>query len=76
MAKRLTKREKQQINRTVKKHWQVILVIVLLIAILFAVAYYMGWLDKFLKIIDMLKYRNWNHINAQLIISSFSEVKG
>lgn len=52
MGKKLTKKQKQQINKTIKNHWKIIVVIILLLAILFAVAYYMGWLDKFFKPVD------------------------
>lgn len=45
MGKKLTKKEKKQINNFIIRNWTVIIVLVLLVAVLFGVAYYMGWLD-------------------------------
>ena len=44
MAK-LTKREKKKLNGIAKKHWKPLLVIAIILIILVAVAYYMGWID-------------------------------
>ena len=49
MAKKLTKREKNKIDKLAVKHWKVTLVLLLILSSLFVVAYFMGWLDKFLK---------------------------
>lgn len=45
MSRRLTKREKRELNNVAKRHWKAILVILLLLVVLFVVAYYMGWID-------------------------------
>jgi len=44
MAK-LTKREKKKLQGVAKKHWKPLLVIAIILIILVAVAYYMGWID-------------------------------
>ena len=49
MVKRLTKREKQKLNKLATKHWRVTIAIILLIAMFLVLAYFMGWLDKFFK---------------------------
>lgn len=45
MAKKLTKKQQKQVHKFVQANWTVLLVLVLLLAILVGVAYYMGWLD-------------------------------
>ena len=45
MSRRLTKRQKRQLNNMAKRHWKVLLAILLIMVVLFAVAYYMGWID-------------------------------
>lgn len=45
MARRLTKRQKRELNKVVKNHWKAILVILLLLVFFCVVAYYMGWID-------------------------------
>lgn len=45
MGKKLTKKEQKKINNFIIRNWTVIIVLVLLVAILVGVAYYMGWLD-------------------------------
>ena len=59
MAK-LTKREKKKLNGIAKKHWKPLLVIAIILIILVAVAYYMGWIDllinKFKKPVDKILY--------------------
>ena len=49
MAKRLTKREKQKLNKLAIKNWRAVTAIILLLAIVLTVAYFMGWLDKCFK---------------------------
>lgn len=49
MGKKLTKREKNKMNKLALKHWKVTLALLLLLGTLFVVAYFMGWLDKFFK---------------------------
>lgn len=45
MAKKLTKREREKVNKFIFANWKVLLVLVLLVIVLIGVAYYMGWLD-------------------------------
>lgn len=49
MAKRMTKKERERVNKFVFANWKVLLVLFVLVAILFGVAYYMGWLDILFK---------------------------
>ncbi len=45
MPRRMTKRERREVARIARANWKAILAILILIAILVAVAYYMGWID-------------------------------
>ncbi len=45
MAKRLTKRQKRELNNIAKRHWKSIIVVLLLLVVFCVVAYYMGWFD-------------------------------
>jgi len=49
MGKKLTKREKQKLNKMAVKHWRIVSSLILIAVVLLAFAYYMGWLDKWLK---------------------------
>lgn len=51
MGKKLTKREKQKIKKTVSKNWKIIVAILLIIVMFLTIAYFTGWLDKFIEII-------------------------
>lgn len=46
MGKKLTKREKQKLNKFAVKHWKIVVSILLLLVLAIGFAYYMGWLDK------------------------------
>ena len=45
MPKKLTKKQKRELNNVAKRHWKAILSILLILVVLFVVAYYMGWID-------------------------------
>ena len=47
--KKLTKREKQKLNKMAIKHWRVTIAIVILVVMFVTLAYFMGWLDKWFK---------------------------
>ncbi|MGN0960978.1 MAG: ComEC/Rec2 family competence protein [Christensenellales bacterium] len=49
MAKRLTKKQQKQVNKFVLANWKFLLVLLMIIVVLFCVAYYMGWLDILFK---------------------------
>lgn len=49
MTKKLTKREKQKLNKIAIKHWRIVIAVLLLAVVFLGFAYYMGWLDKWLK---------------------------
>ena len=45
MSRRLTKRQKREMNKFARNNWKAILVVLLILVVLFVVAYYMGWID-------------------------------
>jgi len=49
MAKKLTKKEKQQINKVVRKNWKAVIAIALIVIVFLPIAYFMGWFDSLFK---------------------------
>ena len=49
MAKKLTKRQKNKLNKAAMKHWRVVVAILVILVMFVTIAYFMGWLDKWFK---------------------------
>lgn len=45
MARKLTKRQKREINKTIKNHWKVFLVIAIILVAIIMLGYCLGWFD-------------------------------
>jgi len=45
MAKKLTKKQKRELNKIATNHWKVLLVLFLIVVVFVVVAYFMGWID-------------------------------
>ena len=49
MSKKLTKKEKQKLNKIATKNWKVTVASILVVVIVLPIAYFMGWFDKLFK---------------------------
>ena len=49
MSRRLTQKQKRELNKVARNHWKTILAILLIIVVFFVVAYYLGWIDLFIN---------------------------